>query len=291
MFEPPQGAASYVPLENAQGAPIFQAPHGAPPPGQGEEGKAPLAEDAQGMLKAVIANRPTFAHVSVNLDDSAVCADYGAMIWMNSADGSIEISTSFSHLGGCCSGYWRTCARESCCLNEYKGTGEVSFAFDLPGDIIPFMCGSDGRGWVLTKGGFICGTPNVNLSSKWKGCAAFHCSGEGGMLTYVTSGDGNNCVFFAGGFGNIQAHELQEGQSIKVNTGLFFAGYDDVPINVGWPGGCKSYCYSGEGWVMVFDGPTTIYTQSRDPDVFMALLNPRPNKQGSGDDGSGGGGE
>lgn len=288
MFEPPQGAASYVPLESAQGDVIFQAPQGAVP--EGQEEKVPLAEESKNLLKATIANRPTFAHVSVELDNNAVVGDYGAMIWMNSASDAIAISTSCSHLGGCCAGYWRTCARESCCLNQYSGTGEVSFAFDLPGDIIPFMCGGDGRGWVLTKGGFVCGTPNVRLSSKWKGCAAFHCSGEGGMLTYVTSGDGNNCVFFAGGFGAIQAHDLKEGQSIKVNTGLFFAGYDDVPINVGWPGGCKSYCYSGEGWIMIFEGPTRVYTQSRDPEVFMALLNPH-DTQKSGNNEDGGGGE
>lgn len=288
MFEPPQSASSYAPLQDEKGEAMFQAPSGAL--GDDDEAKKTT------MLKATIANRPSFAHVSVTLGEGdCVVSDYGAMLWINSPPDGIAISTG-CYLGGCCSGYWRTLAREACCMNKYTGItgeGEVAFGFDLPGDILPFMCPGGGDGWVLTKGGFVCGTENICLSSKWKGCSAYCCSGEGGMLTHVKSSNDESAVFFAGGFGAIQAHQIQEGQQMYVNTGLFFAANDQVGINVSWPGGCKSYCYSGEGWVMSFQGPNTIYTQSRDPDVFMALLNPKPIPQqgGGGDGGDGGGGE
>jgi len=59
-----------------------------------------------------------------------------------------------------------------------------------------------------------------------------------------------------------------------VHTGMFFASNEKMNIGVGWPGGCFSFCFSKEGWVMKFAGPCVVYTQKRDPDYFRALLHP-----------------
>jgi len=55
---------------------------------------------------------------------------------------------------------------------------------------------------------------------------------------------------------------------------MFFAANEKMNIGVGWPGGCWSFCWSGEGWVMKFQGPCVVYTQNRDPDYFRRLLKP-----------------
>jgi len=237
-------------------------------------------------VDAQVINRPSFAHVQVKLGgDTAIISDAGAMLWqINSGDDGISMDTG-CHLGGCYHGCWRTCARESFCFNRYEGEGEIAFGFDLPGDIIPFACNEE-LGFVLTKGAFVCGTENICISSKWKGCAAFCCSGEGGMLTHVMSDDGMG-IFYAGSFGMIQKQKIPDDLTLCVNTGLFFGGPEDIIIDVEIAGGCcSSACWcSQEGFVMRFTGPLTVYTQNRDPEKFMALLQPMP--QGGG----GGGGE
>lgn len=70
-----------------------------------------------------------------------------------------------------------------------------------------------------------------------------------------------------------------------VNSGLFFAASDKTVIDVGLPGTCTSFCWSGEGVVMKFTGPGVIYTQNRNPEDMHKLLNPYRGLDG----GSGGG--
>lgn len=277
-FAPPQSAATYVPLSDEKGEHIPLYPN---PDQKHDAGQRPL--------NAVVHHSPSFAHVTVDLKEGdVVVADNGALLWLN-ANKELGIDTG-CHLGNCMAACYRTFARESCCVNKYTGPGEVSFAFDLPGDILPFFVTKE-LGWVLSKGSFVCGTQNVVLTAKWKGCAAYCCSGEGGLLTHVKTNSDDFAMFFGGGFGAIQAHQVGEGQSIFINTGLFFAGKDDIDLDVCLPGDCcTSLCCSGEGWVMKFDGPVLVYTQNRDPDVFMSMLNPMQGGQGGGSNGGDGGG-
>jgi len=59
-----------------------------------------------------------------------------------------------------------------------------------------------------------------------------------------------------------------------VHAGLFFAASDRTQIEIGLPGGCWSCLWSGEGIVMKFTGPATIFTQNRNPKDMYKLLNP-----------------
>lgn len=245
-------------------------------------------------LQATIENSPSFAHVLVTLngEEEGIVGDHGAMLWQNATGDGLNIDTG-CHMGGCCAGYWRGhFAGEHFCMNKYTGTGEVAFGFELPGDIVAYSC-SDDAGWYISKGSFICGTSNLVVSAKWAGCYAYCCSGEGGMLTWVHSkGDGSANAFFAGGFGDIQKQTIPDGMTLYVNNGLFFAAPDDMEMKIAVAGGCctTACCCGGEGWVMTFEGPTTVYTQNRDPDVFKALLNPpKQGQSGGGDSGASGG--
>lgn len=268
-FRPPcEPASVYTPLHDENGSLMMSA-----------DGPKPMGALP---IEATIEHKPNFAHVSVKLTDGEIIGDAGSMLWMNAADGALTLDTN-CYLGGPCAGQCRTAAGESMCMNKYSGTGIVAFGMELPGDIFPFICSPD-KGWVLTKGGFICGTPNLVVSGAWKGLQAFCCSGEGGLLTHVTCTDDNPNLFYGGGFGAIQGHQVSQGKTLLVNTGLFFASTDDIPINVKLPGTCCDAQCNGEGWVMRFTGPCLIFTQNRDPDAFMRLLKPLPAKQADGAD-------
>jgi len=222
-------------------------------------------------LKAVVNGRPMFASVDIEMEHGTkVLADAGSMTWM---DEEIKIETSIKD--GLKAGFCRAMAHESCCLNTYTGQGKVGFAFDLPGDIMAFAVNPQ-FGWVLSQGAFICGTENIKVSGRFAGCCACLTSGEGPFLTKVTSE--SQGIFYAGGFGSIVRHDIPAGQTFFCDNGLFFAAQDTTKLRMGIVGGVKSFLCSGEGFVMQFYGPCTIFTQSRDPSIFK---NPLPGQQAS----------
>ncbi|MES1912216.1 MAG: hypothetical protein MHM6MM_004528 [Cercozoa sp. M6MM] len=233
-----------------------------------------------------IKGRPAFAFVDFMLPEGAkVLAEKGAMLWM---DGNVTIETWC--FGGCLESYYRTCAGESFCQNQFQGPGRIAFGFDEPGDILPFGVMQD-QGWVVTSGGFVCGTEQVVVTTKMSSCLSCLCSGEGLFLTHVKLAEehaGQCGTFFGGGYGSLERHEVPEGSTFFVDTGLFFAGPDDTKIELAFLGGLKEWCCSGEGIVMKFQGPTVIYTQSRDPAIFAKWSSPSAPNQQQKDNNSGG---
>jgi len=227
--------------------------------------------DPSTMLNVSIENRPSFAHAKVFLaENQEVLADWGTLLWM---DGSMRMET-WCH-GGLWNAYWRVCAQEHCCQNRYvaaPGGSEIAFGDDLPGDILPFAV-TPGMGWILSHGAFLCGTTNIRVGARFAGCLTCCFGGEGPFFTrvYVDEKPG---LFFGAGYGQISRHEVPEGKTLLVHAGMFFAANEQMNIGIGWPGGCWSWCWSSEGWVMKFQGPSVVYTQNRDPDYFRNLLRP-----------------
>jgi len=227
--------------------------------------------DPSTLLNVSIENRPSFAHAKVFLaEGQEVLADWGSLLWM---DGAMRMET-WCH-GGLWKAWWRVCAQEHCCQNKYTaapGGSEIAFGDDLPGDILPFAV-TPGNGWILSHGAFLCGTTNIRVDARFAGCLTCCFGGEGPFFSRVTVDDKAG-LFFAGGYGQIQRNEVPEGKTLLVHAGMFFASNEKMNIGVGWPGGCCSFLFSGEGWVMKFQGPCVVYTQNRDPDYFRKLLRP-----------------
>jgi uncharacterized protein (TIGR00266 family) len=254
--------AGYGQIE-ADGRPLLQMS------GQEKDGFQ-LGADPSTILPSSVVNRPAFAHARCDLQQGQeVIAAAGAMLWM---DGNMPMGTSC--YGGLLASLYRHCSGQTFCMNKFSGPGEVSFGFDLPGDMLPFAI-TPGQGWIISAGTFICGTTNAIVSARWAGLATCLCGGEGMFLTKVYSNNGNG-LFYAGGFGQLQRHEVPEGKTLYVNNGLFFAANDKTQIELGLPGSCSSWLWGKEGFVMKLHGPAVVYTQNRDPQVFMRLLNPLP---------------
>jgi uncharacterized protein (AIM24 family) len=254
--------AGYGQIET-EGRPLLQMVN------QDKDGFA-VGADPSTVLNSTVVNRPAFAHARVDLvEGTEVVAAAGAMLWM---DGNIGMSTSC--YGGCCAAIYRGCSGQTVCMNKWSGTGEIAFGFDLPGDMLPFAV-TPGQGWIISAGSFICGTTNAIVTARWSGCLTCLCGGEGAFMTKVYSSGGNG-LFYAGGFGQLQRHEVPEGKTLLVNNGLFFAANEKTHIELGLPGSCSSWCWGKEGFCMKFHGPAVVYTQNRDPVAFMRLLNPLP---------------
>jgi len=222
---------------------------------------------AQEELTYDLKGRPAFSFVELDIPQGkAVLGDAGAMLWM---DGAVRMET-WCH-GGCFDAWCRQCSGESCCQNKFHGPGKVTFGFETPGDMLPFAV-APGNGWIITSRSFIVGTDNCIVSSRWSGCGAWCCGGEGMFTTKVISNGQGNGMFFAGSYGSIERHDVPQGKVLFVAGSLFFAAHESTDIEIGMPSGCCTLCFGGDGWIMKFQGPAVVYTQSRDPRIFDAPI-------------------
>jgi len=214
------------------------------------------------MLKGIVSGRPMFASVDIDLENGqGVVADAGSLLWM---DGALQIETEI--FGGCLQGCARECAGETCCMNIYRGQGKLGLGYHVPGDLMSFGV-TPGGGWILSRKAFLCGTTNLHISARFIGLCACLFAGEGPFMTHVYAKEGNG-MFFGGGYGSIVRHDIPMGQTFFVDHGLFFAAHESTKIRVQIAGGLKTFCCTGEGFVMKFIGPCVIFTQSRDPSIL-----------------------
>ena len=68
--------------------------------------------------------------------------------------------------------------------------------------------------------------------------------------------------------------QIQQGQSITVDTGHVVAFTNGVQYNIGKVGGLKSLAFGGEGLVMHFSGEGTVWIQTRNLGSLASNLIP-----------------
>lgn len=227
------------------------------------------------MFLYQLKGKPAFAYCDIHLTPKQrLITDANKMIWM---DEKIDEPTT-ECWGGCCTSLYRKCGGEPCCLNTYTNNDganrKISIGFNDPGDLLTFGVGPR-NGWILNRNAFLAGTDNLTVTSRCIGCCSGALSGEGMFLTRVhlseeSEQQGNTQgVFVAGGFGAIVRHDIPAGKVLYVTRGLFFAAHEDTRFQIGLAGGVKNFCCTnGGGLVMIFYGPSVIYTQSRDSEKW-----------------------
>lgn len=212
---------------------------------------------------------PAFSLLALRIGEGdKVTAEAGAMVSM---DGTINIETKMR--GGFGGALKRSLlGGESFFMNNFTGSGEVTFASSLPGDIkhIPMR----GNTIYVQSGSFICSSGDITVDTKFGGAKLFF-SGEGLFLLKI-SGTGD---LFIASYGAMTERELQSGQELKVDTGHMVAFEEGVNYEVKKVGGLKSTLLSGEGLVANFTGPGKVIIQTRSLSAFIGLLTKKmPNK-------------
>lgn len=235
--------------------------------------------DFSTKLRYELKGRPAFAYANIILEnDQTVVADTSAMLWVDH-DLTVDTYMAGWPWEACC----RTFSGEPCCMNSFANTTggrtEVALGFELPGDMMAFGVDAD-TSWLLTTTSFVGSTDNVAISGAFSGCGACCCADEGPFLTTVSSNDSNPGIVFAGGYGVIARQVVADGEQLYVSAGLFFAAEASQGLACGLVGqeccGCKNLCCTGTGIVLSFDGPCTIYTQSRNDYALRRMFAPPP---------------
>lgn len=159
------------------------------------------------------------------------------------------------------------CAGQSAFFSHYRlkdGMGErgdVLLAPGVPGDIILlYLDGSVTGGWYISKGSFLGSDGSIDIGIKAQGLAKGCCSGEG-FFIMEASGVGR---LLLSSYGALMRYEVQPGEIRMIDDGFVVAWSKTMNYEVGLAASTYSRSFfSGEGFVMRFQGPGTVYVQTR----------------------------
>lgn len=148
------------------------------------------------------------------------------------------------------------------------GSGVVRLAPPLPGTIVRQDV-ADAPISVVQTGSFLAAADAVDIDSASERGSAF-VRGEGLFLLRFS---GLGPVFLAG-YGGVDRLTLGPGDRRTVNTGYVVAFDDRVTYDVDRVDGMKSTLFGDAGIVCTFEGPGTVWTQTRSHDAFLSWLAP-----------------
>ena len=218
-------------------------------------------------MNFVIDHQPVYSSLRIDLEDGeSFRGESGAMLSM-SANIELEAKSSgkglFGTLKAAVGGESLFASR----FTAHHGAGEVILAPSTPGDILEMDLKNEA---ILAQGGaYLAGAPNLELSAK--GSLRAFVSGEGMFLSRI-SGTG---PLFLNSFGAIYKKTLGPGESYVVDTGHMVAFTDGMQYTIKKAArGFFSSLASGEGLVVLYTGPGTVWIQTRNIRSFAQLLIP-----------------
>ncbi len=215
-------------------------------------------------MKYEILGKPDFPCVKVSLDaNESIVAESGAMISMTSnielkasAKGGLFGAAKRSLLGG--ESFFQST------FTSRDSSGEIYFTSGTTGDIEAVEL--HGNELIMSTGAYVCGSPEIEIDSKWAGFKGFF----GGEGLFFLKASGNGILFFSS-FGAVKKIDIQ-GEYI-VDTGHIVAFDSSLQYNIEKVGGLKSLFLSGEGLVCRFSGTGSLYIQTRNQNSFTAWAN------------------
>lgn len=212
-------------------------------------------------------NRPAYTTVVAILEEGeSIIAESGSMV---SYTKDIEIETERSGAGLLDSLKKSFFSDESMYVNKYTATApdqEVKLAQNLPGDIKEIDLDEDSV--YIQAGSYIANGTGITTESTTGDLNSVF----GGEGLFFLKAEGTGSVF-VGAYGGITRKELEEGETLTVDSGHTVAWSEDVTYNARKIGGLKQTLLSGEGIVMDFTGPGVIYLQSRNYEDLLSDIN------------------
>ena len=219
-------------------------------------------------MQVQIRQGPAYGVARLTLEpDEAARVESGAMMAMSAgvalqskAEGGVMKSLKRAALGG-----------ESFFVSTYTAPssgGFVDVAARLPGDITNHEL-TPGHALFVQKGSWLANDIDVRLDTQWGGFKNLFGS-EGGFIIRT---EGQGIVVFAC-YGALEVWNLQNGQSITIDTGHMVAYEDTVQMVMrkASGGGLVQSFKSGEGYVFDFTGPGKVWTQTRNPNELIGWI-------------------
>lgn len=186
-----------------------------------------------------------------------VYGEAGTMVYM-----SANMQMEAKMRGGLLKAIGRKFAGETMFLTDFTptgGIGLVAFGGKAPGTIKPIEL-APGRDFLVQKDAFLCAEDTVELSIAFqRRLGSIFFGGEGFILERL-SGQGTAFIHACGDFVEF---DLQEGQTMKVDTGCAVGWDATVDYDIERVKGIKTMFFGGEGlFLTTLKGPGKIIIQS-----------------------------
>ena len=208
--------------------------------------------------------KPSYTMATVSLETGeTITAEAGSMVAHSE---TIDIDTGRGDSGGFLSSVKRSVlGDESFFRNTFTasdGPGEVSIAPVKPGDMDVYEL--EDESVVIQSGGYVAAGPGVEITTDVGGLDTLF--GGEGLFFLQATGTGS---LFLGSYGGLVKREVPAGETYTVDSGHLVAWPETMAYDTRRVGGLKETLLSGEGLVMDFEGPGTLWLQTRDYDSFI----------------------
>jgi uncharacterized protein (TIGR00266 family) len=204
----------------------------------------------------------TMPVLEITLDpNESVVSEAGELSWMTS---SIQMTThtQFAGGGGIFGVLKRVAGGGSLFMTEYRAIGTpggVSFATKLPGHIVPVEVGA-GNEYMIHRHGFLCGTPQIQISVGFQQSLGAGIFGGDGFLLQRVSGMGTAWIELSG---ELVMKDLQPGETLRVHPGHVGAFQGGVSFQISMVPGIKNMIFGGDGiFLAALTGPGRVWLQT-----------------------------
>ena len=229
------------------------------------------SKEANHIPEYKIYHKPSNASIVMNIKEGqSVFANAGMMVWM---DNKLKVDTQTRGVFTALKRAFLT--SDSFFLTSYSGVSskgnKICFAPTMTGDIIEMKI-KPGEKLLVASNGVVCCTDNIILDTRTRLRGIF--VNEGAFLSElsVPKDSSQYGIAWLSAYGGIENISIPAGQTYKVDNGHFLSCAGKVQYKIGTVGGIKSTLFSGEGLVMVFEGPADINIQNRSIHSLFRLI-------------------
>ena len=209
--------------------------------------------------------------VEIMLDPGeTIVAEAGAMMYMDSA---IKMDTIFGDGSGkegndlkskLFSAGKRMITGESLFMTAFTNTASerkcTAFAAPYPGKVVAFDLGEYGGTMICQRDSFLCAAKGISIGIAFQKKIGVGLFGGEGFIMQRLEGDG---LTFMHAGGTLIKKDLNQGETVKLDTGCLVAMTKTVNYDIQFAGDIKSALFGGEGLALAtLTGPGTVWLQS-----------------------------
>lgn len=193
--------------------------------------------------------------------NESIISEAGELSWMG---GSIQMTThtQFAGGGGLMGVLKRVAGGGTLFMTEYRAVGaagELAFATKLPGHIVPVEV-SSGHEYMIHRHGFLCATPQIQISVGFQQSLGAGIFGGDGFLLQKLTGQGTAWLELSG---ELVVRDLQPGETLRVHPGHVGAFQSSVSFQITTVPGIKNLIFGGDGiFLAALTGPGRIWLQT-----------------------------
>src|SRR5579875_2311609 len=193
--------------------------------------------------------------------NESVISEAGELSWMSS---SIQLTThtQMAGGGGIFGAFKRVIGGGTLFMTEYRAigaAGEVAFATKVPGHIVPVEVGP-GHEYLIHRHGFLCATPQIQLSVGFQQSLGAGIFGGDGFLLQKVTGYGTAWLELSG---EVVVKDLQPGETLRVHPGHVGAFQGSVGFNITRIQGIRNMFFGGDGiFLAALTGPGRVWLQT-----------------------------